>query len=110
MLRIWSDKDFTIIINTFVFKSVNNELKLFEGGLPLYGQFKSNLYIYTPGIEKVYVEFENYSDEYRKTLPLIGDNGDEGHGVKLHSNNDTDDYQIIGKCDPGHTHNTITKL
>jgi len=52
MLRIWSDKDFTIIINTFVFKSENNVLKLFEGGLPLYGQFASNLYIYTPGIEK----------------------------------------------------------
>ena len=93
MLRIWSDKDFTIIINTFVFKSVNNELKLFEGGLPLYGQFKSNLYIYTPGIEKVYVEFENYSDEYRKTLPLIGhhledDEDNEGRGAKLHSNNE----------------------
>ena len=31
MLRIWSDKDFKIHINTFVFKSENNELKLFEG-------------------------------------------------------------------------------
>ena len=113
ILRIWSDdKEFTVSIGSLKFHSKNNEVKLFEGGLPLVGQYQNNIYIYTPGIdkvyvEKVYVEFENYTDEYRKKLSQIGDYEDaEGHGLKLHSNNGVD-YQIIGKFDPGFTVNTI---
>jgi len=108
ILRIWSDdKDFTVSIGSFKFPSENYEVKLFEGGIPLIGQYQNNIYIYNSLPEKVYVEFENYTDEYRKKLSQIGDYEDaEGHGLKLHSNNGVN-YQIMGKFDPGFSVNTI---
>ena len=122
ILRIWADSDFSFKIGDCDFTSEKCEdkyqVKFFEGGLSLVGQYGGNINILTNNLGKVNVEFENYNDHYRgklarfnnKSYPIEGGKGGEGgiSGVKLHSNNG--DYFIGHKNDPGHTVNSLYKL
>jgi len=116
ILRIWADSDFSFKIGDCDFTSEKHvdkyEVKLFEGGLPLVGQYGGNINILTNNLGKVNVEFENYNDHYRVKLARFSNksypNEGDVSGVKLHSNNG--DYFIGHKNDPGHTVNSLYKL
>ena len=107
LLRLWADKDFEFRINTYLFKSENCEVKLFEGGLPHIGQFQNCIVIYDQ-LDKVYTEYENYDDINREILGCFRSTYAVSRGVKLMG----DDYVFIidGVSDPGHSENTLYKL
>ena len=115
LLRVWTDTgtDFKFKIGDCPFESVNGEVKLFEGGLPLIGQYGGYIFIYTDTIDKVYAEFENYENIWRNRLARFHEESpsDKSKGVKLRRvNSEKPDYIIGGREDPGHSVNTLYRL
>jgi len=117
LLRVWTDTgtDFKFKIGDCPFESVNGEVKLFEGGLPLIGQYGGYIFIYTDTIDKVYAEFENYEDIGRLWLTRgtfhEESTSDKSKGVKLRRvNSEKPDHIIGGRDDPGHSVNTLYRL
>jgi len=113
LLRVWTDTgtDFTFRIGDRQFESVNGEVKLFEGGIPLVGQYGGYIFIYSDKIDKVYAEFENYEDVYRTKLAKFHEYSCSDRGVKLRSaSGEQPDHIIAGRDDPGHSVNTLYEL
>jgi len=111
LLRIWATTNFKFAIGDCKFESVNGEVKFFEGGIPLIGQYSGFIFIYTEGVEKVFAEFENYDDTFRKKLATFQSESDQSQGVKLRGgSNGQSDHIIGGRGDPGHSVNTLYKI